>query len=99
MSGRKLGSESFTILSHDNPIRKLSNTSNIDPTIDSKDFHESTISKGMVSNNKISGHIIENPFIVNHTCINKNVLYFSHYPDVLSHRTQRMINIQIFRKA
>ena len=54
MSGRKLGSESFTILSHDNPIRKLSNTSNIDRTVNSKDNHESSISTDMVSHIKIS---------------------------------------------
>ena len=31
MSGRKLGSEAYTILSHDNPARKTSNTSTIAP--------------------------------------------------------------------
>ena len=31
MSGRKLGSEAYTILSHDNPSRKTSNTSTIAP--------------------------------------------------------------------
>ena len=37
MSGRKLGSESYTILSHDNPNRKPSNTSTISSLIRSKD--------------------------------------------------------------
>jgi len=37
MSGRKLGSESYTILSHDNPDRKISNTSTIAPIVSSKD--------------------------------------------------------------
>ena len=37
MSGRKLGSESYTILSHDNPGRKTSNTSTIAPIVSGKD--------------------------------------------------------------
>ena len=37
MSGRKLGSEAYTILSHDNPARKSSSTSTIAPLGASKD--------------------------------------------------------------
>ena len=37
MSGRKLGSESYTILSHDNPDRKTSTTSTIAPIVNGKD--------------------------------------------------------------
>ena len=37
MSGRKLGSEAYTILSHDNPARKSSSTSTIAPLRASKD--------------------------------------------------------------
>ena len=37
MSGRKLGSEAYTILSHDNPLRKISNTSTIASAFGTKD--------------------------------------------------------------
>ena len=37
MSGRKLGSESYTILSHDSPNRKSSNASTISPDVARKD--------------------------------------------------------------
>ena len=43
MSGRKLGSEAYTILSHDSPNRKSSNASTISPDIASKDSFEGRI--------------------------------------------------------
>ena len=43
MSGRKLGSEAYTILSHDSPNRKSSNASTINPDIASKDSFDGSI--------------------------------------------------------
>ena len=43
MSGRKLGSEAYTILSHDSPNRKSSNASTINPDIASKASFEGGI--------------------------------------------------------
>ena len=46
MSGRKLGSEAYTILSHDSPNRKSSSASAISPDVGSKDsFVEGMASK------------------------------------------------------
>ena len=49
MSGRKLGSEAYTILSHDSTNRKSSNTSTINPDIASKDSFE----RGILSKSSI----------------------------------------------